>query len=76
MLTSTCQYKKEDNIIRNRIIFVIFDVETKNKLLSLDNPKLGKADTVCQGSRTRKATDKEIQELTPEFPNVYYMGRE
>eukprot|EP00102_Acyrthosiphon_pisum_P018369 XP_008190098.1 PREDICTED: uncharacterized protein K02A2.6-like [Acyrthosiphon pisum] len=72
-LSSLCEYKEEDNMVRDRIVFGIRDAETKNKLLSMDNLTLEKAETLC---RTREVTDKEIQEMTTDLANIHYMGRE
>lgn len=72
-LASTCEFKEEDNMVRDRIVFGIRDAETKNKLLSLDNLTLDKAETLC---RTREVTDKELQEMTTDTANVYYMGKD
>lgn len=58
---------------RDRIVFGIRDAETKNKLLSLDNLTLDKAEILC---RTREITDKEIQEITTESANFLHMSRE
>lgn len=69
----TCEHKKEDNTIRDRIVFGMRDAETKNKLLSMDNPTLNKAEMLC---RTREVTDKEIQEMTTETATVHYMSQE
>lgn len=72
-LASTCEYKEEDNMVRDRIVFGIRDAETKNKLLSMDNLTLENAEMLC---RTREVTDKEIQEMSTEAANVLYLGRE
>lgn len=72
-LSSPCEYKEEDNMIRDRIVFGIRDAETKNKLLSLDNLTLEKAETLC---RTKEVTDKEIQEMTMDVANIHFMGSE
>lgn len=72
-LASFCEFKEEDNKIRNRIVFGIRDMDTKNKFLSMENLTLEKAESLC---RTRKVTDKELQEMTNEVVNVYYMSHE
>jgi len=71
--TYLCGFKEEDNIICDRIVFGIRDAETKNKLLSLENLTLDKAEMLC---RTREVTDKEIKEMTIDLANVHYIGRE
>ncbi|XP_016661051.1 uncharacterized protein LOC100160940 isoform X2 [Acyrthosiphon pisum] len=72
-LSSLCEFKEEDNMIRDRIVFGIKDAETKNKLLNLDNLTLEKAETLC---RTREVKGKEIQEMTMDLANILYMDRE
>lgn len=68
-LASTFEFKKENNMIRDRIGFR--DMETKNKLsslLSMESLTLDKAESLC---RTREVTDKELREMTNEAVNVH-----
>lgn len=49
-LSSLCEYKEEDNMVRDRIVFGIRDAKTKNKLLSMNNLTLDR--NVMQNQRS------------------------
>ncbi|KAF0723562.1 Uncharacterized protein FWK35_00028038 [Aphis craccivora] len=59
-LAATCEYKEEDNMIRDRIVFGVKDPEIKDKLLTISNLSMDKAEEIC---KTTEATKQELQEM-------------
>ncbi|XP_025406710.1 uncharacterized protein LOC112680735 [Sipha flava] len=59
-LAATCEYKEEDNMIRDRIVFGVKDPEIKDKLLTISNLTMDKAEEIC---KTTEATKQELQEM-------------
>jgi len=47
-LASQCEFKEEDNMVRDSIVFGIGDTDTKNKLLCMENLTLEKAESLCR----------------------------
>lgn len=60
ILAATCEYKEEDNMIRDRIVFGVKDPEIKDKLLTISNLTMDKAEEIC---KTTEATKQELQEM-------------
>lgn len=59
-LAATCEYKEEDNMIRDRIVFGVKNPEIKDKLLTISNLTMDKAEEIC---KTTEATKQELQEM-------------
>ncbi|KAE9543637.1 hypothetical protein AGLY_002437, partial [Aphis glycines] len=59
-LAATCEYKEEDNMIRDRIVFGVKDPEIKDKLVTISNLTMDKAEEIC---KTTEATKQEPQEM-------------
>lgn len=57
-LASSCSFKEEDKMIRDRIVFGIRNNELKDKLLRMESLTMEKAEELC---RTFEATRKELK---------------
>lgn len=57
-LASSCSFKEEENMIRDRIVFGIRNNELKDKLLHMENLTMEKAEELC---RTFEETRKELK---------------
>lgn len=49
-----CEIKKEDNMIRDRIVFDIKDSSFKEKLLNISNLTLEKVEEICKTTEVIK----------------------
>ncbi|KAE9535927.1 hypothetical protein AGLY_007828, partial [Aphis glycines] len=70
-LASTCSFKEEDNMVRDRIVFGIRNTELKDRLINVDNLTLDKAEEMC---RTSEATKKELREMENSYEVNGYKG--
>jgi len=60
-LVATCEYKEEDNMIRDRIVFGVKDPEIKDKLLTISKLTIDKAEEICKTTEATKLNFKKWQ---------------